>query len=57
MMEKCLSLGAKKAFYIPADMSSPSEPDRVLQFAVQKLGKQNKNGAIPKCLLLGEERV
>ncbi|OXB59935.1 hypothetical protein ASZ78_008071, partial [Callipepla squamata] len=36
--EKCLTLGAKKVFYIPADMSSPSEPDRVLQFAVQKLG-------------------
>ncbi|XP_042669072.1 hydroxysteroid 11-beta-dehydrogenase 1-like protein isoform X1 [Centrocercus urophasianus] len=38
VVEKCLSLGAKKAFYIPADMSSPSEPDRVLRFAVQKLG-------------------
>lgn len=39
VMEKCLTLGAKKIFYIPADMSSPSEPDRVVQFAVQKLGK------------------
>ncbi|NXH05492.1 DHI1L protein, partial [Loxia leucoptera] len=38
VMEKCLTLGAKKTFYIPADMSSPSEPERVLQFAVQKLG-------------------
>ncbi|XP_036255540.1 hydroxysteroid 11-beta-dehydrogenase 1-like protein isoform X2 [Molothrus ater] len=38
VMEKCLTLGAKKIFYIPADMSSPSEPDRVVQFAVQKLG-------------------
>ncbi|XP_072213394.1 hydroxysteroid 11-beta-dehydrogenase 1-like protein isoform X2 [Excalfactoria chinensis] len=38
VMEKCLSLGAKKVFYLPADMASPSEPDRVVQFAVQKLG-------------------
>ncbi|XP_031460534.1 hydroxysteroid 11-beta-dehydrogenase 1-like protein isoform X2 [Phasianus colchicus] len=38
VMEKCLTLGAKKVFSIPADMSSPSEPDRVVQFAVQKLG-------------------
>ncbi|KAL9824212.1 hydroxysteroid 11-beta-dehydrogenase 1-like protein isoform 2-T3 [Geothlypis trichas] len=38
VMEKCLTLGAKKIFYIPADMSSPSEPGRVVQFAVQKLG-------------------
>ncbi|XP_015741718.1 hydroxysteroid 11-beta-dehydrogenase 1-like protein [Coturnix japonica] len=38
VMEKCLTLGAKKVFYLPADMSSPSEPDRVVQFAVQKLG-------------------
>ncbi|NWR23683.1 DHI1L protein, partial [Emberiza fucata] len=38
VVEKCLTLGAKKIFYIPADMSSPSEPERVVQFAVQKLG-------------------
>ncbi|NXA85270.1 DHI1L protein, partial [Melanocharis versteri] len=38
VMEKCLTLGAKKTFYIPADMSSPSEPEKVVQFAVQKLG-------------------
>ncbi|NXY50491.1 DHI1L protein, partial [Ceuthmochares aereus] len=36
--EKCLMLGAKKVFYIPADMSSPLEPEKVVQFAVQKLG-------------------
>ncbi|NXH50274.1 DHI1L protein, partial [Dicaeum eximium] len=36
--EKCLALGAKKIFYIPADMSSPSDPEKVVQFAVQKLG-------------------
>lgn len=39
VMEKCLTLGAKKIFYIPADMSSPSEPEKVVQFAVQRLGK------------------
>ncbi|NXL93256.1 DHI1L protein, partial [Alectura lathami] len=38
VMEKCLTLGAKRAFYVPADMASPSEPDKVVQFAVQKLG-------------------
>ncbi|NXR11623.1 DHI1L protein, partial [Semnornis frantzii] len=38
VMEKCLTLGAKKVFLIPADMSSPSEPQKVVQFAVQKLG-------------------
>ncbi|NXA78989.1 DHI1L protein, partial [Thryothorus ludovicianus] len=38
VMDKCLTLGAKKIFYIPADMSSPSEPEKVIQFAVQKLG-------------------
>ncbi|NWX06208.1 DHI1L protein, partial [Caloenas nicobarica] len=36
--KKCQTLGAKKIFYIPADMSSPSEPERVVRFAVQKLG-------------------
>ncbi|NWV06605.1 DHI1L protein, partial [Ptilonorhynchus violaceus] len=38
VMEKCLTLGAKKVFYISADMSSPSEPEKVFQFAVEKLG-------------------
>ncbi|NWS32980.1 DHI1L protein, partial [Polioptila caerulea] len=38
VMDKCLTLGAKKISYIPADMSSPSEPEKVIQFAVQKLG-------------------
>ncbi|XP_019369016.1 PREDICTED: hydroxysteroid 11-beta-dehydrogenase 1-like protein [Gavialis gangeticus] len=38
VMEKCLQLGAKKVFYILADMSSPAEPERVMQFAVQKMG-------------------
>lgn len=39
MTEKCLQLGAKKVFYIPADMISPAEPERVMQFAVQKMGR------------------
>ncbi|KAM9763054.1 hydroxysteroid 11-beta-dehydrogenase 1-like protein [Menidia menidia] len=36
--EKCLSLGAQKALYISADMSSDSDPDTVVDFAVEKLG-------------------
>lgn len=36
--EKCLSLGAQKALYIAADMSSESDPDRVVEFALDKLG-------------------
>lgn len=36
--EKCLSLGAQKALFIPADMSSESDPDKVIDFAVKKLG-------------------
>uniref|UniRef100_A0A8C3SV03 Hydroxysteroid 11-beta-dehydrogenase 1-like protein n=1 Tax=Chelydra serpentina TaxID=8475 RepID=A0A8C3SV03_CHESE len=38
VMEKCLQLGAKKVFYIQADMSSPQAPEKVVQFALQKLG-------------------
>lgn len=36
--EKCLSLGAQKALYVAADMASDTEPDRVVDFAVEKLG-------------------
>ncbi|XP_047444144.1 hydroxysteroid 11-beta-dehydrogenase 1-like protein [Mugil cephalus] len=36
--EKCLSLGAQKALYIAADMGSESDPDKVVDFAVEKLG-------------------
>ncbi|XP_061634082.1 hydroxysteroid 11-beta-dehydrogenase 1-like protein isoform X2 [Phyllopteryx taeniolatus] len=36
--EKCLSLGAQKALYIAADMSSDSDPDRVVDFALDQLG-------------------
>ncbi|KAM9385840.1 hydroxysteroid 11-beta-dehydrogenase 1-like protein [Pholidichthys leucotaenia] len=36
--EKCLSLGAQKALYVAADMASESDPDRVVDFALEKLG-------------------
>ncbi|XP_034036151.1 hydroxysteroid 11-beta-dehydrogenase 1-like protein [Thalassophryne amazonica] len=36
--EKCLRMGAQKALYIAADMSSETDPDRVVDFAVDKLG-------------------
>ncbi|XP_008405418.1 hydroxysteroid 11-beta-dehydrogenase 1-like protein [Poecilia reticulata] len=36
--EKCLSLGAQKALYIAADMANESDPDRVVDFALEKLG-------------------
>ncbi|XP_030582397.1 hydroxysteroid 11-beta-dehydrogenase 1-like protein [Archocentrus centrarchus] len=38
VVEKCLSLGAQKAFYITADMASESDTDRVVDFALEKLG-------------------
>uniref|UniRef100_A0A3Q1EHP3 Hydroxysteroid (11-beta) dehydrogenase 1-like a n=1 Tax=Acanthochromis polyacanthus TaxID=80966 RepID=A0A3Q1EHP3_9TELE len=38
VVEKCLSLGAQKALYIAADMSSESEPAQVVDFALEKLG-------------------
>ncbi|KAM9385839.1 hydroxysteroid 11-beta-dehydrogenase 1-like protein [Pholidichthys leucotaenia] len=36
--DKCLSLGAQKALYVTADMASESDPDRVVDFALEKLG-------------------
>lgn len=36
--ERCLSLGAQKALYVAADMASESEPDKVVDFALEKLG-------------------
>uniref|UniRef100_A0A8D0GR66 Hydroxysteroid 11-beta-dehydrogenase 1-like protein n=1 Tax=Sphenodon punctatus TaxID=8508 RepID=A0A8D0GR66_SPHPU len=36
--EKCMELGAKRVFYFMADMASPEEPQKVVQFALQKLG-------------------
>ncbi|XP_041791443.1 hydroxysteroid 11-beta-dehydrogenase 1-like protein [Chelmon rostratus] len=36
--QKCLSLGAQKALYIAADMASESDPDKVVDFALEKLG-------------------
>ncbi|XP_061744766.1 hydroxysteroid 11-beta-dehydrogenase 1-like protein [Nerophis ophidion] len=38
VVEKCLSLGAQKALYIAADMSSDTDPERVVEFAVEQLG-------------------
>lgn len=38
MAEKCLGLGAQKALYIIGDMYSDSDPDRVVDFALEKLG-------------------
>lgn len=36
--EKCLSLGAQRALYIAADMGNESDPDKVIDFALEKLG-------------------
>ncbi|XP_014024787.2 hydroxysteroid 11-beta-dehydrogenase 1-like protein [Salmo salar] len=38
VVEKCQGLGAQKALYVAADMANPSDPERVVQFAVDKLG-------------------
>ncbi|XP_061833881.1 hydroxysteroid 11-beta-dehydrogenase 1-like protein [Nerophis lumbriciformis] len=38
VVEKCLRLGAQKALYIAADMSSDADPERVVEFAVEQLG-------------------
>ncbi|KAB0400780.1 hypothetical protein E2I00_004803 [Balaenoptera physalus] len=35
----CRKLGAPKVFYIAADMASPEVPERVVQFALDKLGR------------------
>ncbi|XP_053713283.1 hydroxysteroid 11-beta-dehydrogenase 1-like protein isoform X3 [Synchiropus splendidus] len=36
--EKCGSLGAQKALYIAADMASDSDPDKVVEFALNSMG-------------------
>ncbi|XP_069784170.1 hydroxysteroid 11-beta-dehydrogenase 1-like protein isoform X2 [Narcine bancroftii] len=36
--EKCLQLGARKVFLISADLADPEGADRVVQFALEKLG-------------------
>lgn len=38
VVEKCLSLGAQKAFYIAADMANEADPDKVVDYALEKLG-------------------
>ena len=35
----CRKLGAPKVFYIAADMASREVPERVVQFALDKLGE------------------
>uniref|UniRef100_G3PHF5 Hydroxysteroid (11-beta) dehydrogenase 1-like b n=1 Tax=Gasterosteus aculeatus TaxID=69293 RepID=G3PHF5_GASAC len=36
--EECLRLGAQKALYVAADMASESDPDTVVDFALEHLG-------------------
>ncbi|KAJ8270069.1 hypothetical protein GJAV_G00109990 [Gymnothorax javanicus] len=36
--EKCLELGAQKALYISADMGITSDPEKVVEFALESLG-------------------
>lgn len=38
VVEKCLKLGAQKAFYIAGDMATETDPDKVVEFALEKLG-------------------
>ena len=38
MAEKCTSLGAQETLYIVADMSSEQDPEKVVEFALEKLG-------------------
>lgn len=38
VVEKCLSLGAQKVFYIAADMAVETDPEKVVDFALEKLG-------------------
>lgn len=37
VVSKCLEMGAQKAFYIPADMASPSDADLVVKYAIEQL--------------------
>lgn len=39
MVGNCRKLGAPKVFYIAADMASREVPERVVQFALDKLGE------------------
>ncbi|CAM4656376.1 hypothetical protein PO909_027287 [Leuciscus waleckii] len=38
VVRKCQEMGAQKAFFIPADMASPSDAERVVQYAIEQLG-------------------
>lgn len=36
--QKCVKLGAQKVSYVTGDMSNPADPDRVIKYALDKLG-------------------
>ncbi|CAM4586837.1 unnamed protein product [Leuciscus chuanchicus] len=36
--QKCVKLGAQKMMYMTGDMSDPADPERVVKYAVEKLG-------------------
>ncbi|XP_051731500.1 hydroxysteroid 11-beta-dehydrogenase 1-like protein isoform X1 [Ctenopharyngodon idella] len=36
--QKCVKLGAQKMMYMTGDMSDPADPERVIKYAVEKLG-------------------
>lgn len=38
VVRKCQEMGAQKALFIPADMASPSDAERVVQYAIEQLG-------------------
>ncbi|KAK7137034.1 hypothetical protein R3I93_017184 [Phoxinus phoxinus] len=38
VVRKCKEMGAQKAFFIPADMASPPDAERVVQYAIEQLG-------------------
>ncbi|KAG1939819.1 corticosteroid 11-beta-dehydrogenase isozyme [Pimephales promelas] len=38
VVRKCLEMGAQKAVFIPADMASPPDAERVVQYAIEQLG-------------------
>lgn len=57
MVGNCRKLGAPKIFYIAADMASPEVPERVVQFALDKLGEGRalESGTLDEALGAGPE--
>lgn len=37
--QKCVKLGAQKVSYVTGDMSDPADPDRVIRYALDKMGE------------------